>query len=624
MSSPRRELAQHTAQRRERTEGRDCSYGLLLVTDTVAAVGADTRRVDRSTSRWRAFDRRFFVDLAIGTSVIAALALPILLNSHAFFGDWGSHLYLVDQQTRWLRSHFLPTYFVHSTESGVFYPHYMFYGGSLYAFTGWLGVLLGSSVNAFRLTFVMAFAACYFGTLWIGRQLGIRGLLAHIPATIAVSGAYYVSKAYYDGGWPEFIAVSMIPLIIAATLSIIRSKRVPLRSATLLVASTFLLTGSHNVTIEYASLFLAAVILTTLIVYRRSITRSFANRFAIAGALVVLSAALNGWFLVPLSRYAHLVRIAYTGDAFFSLNDHVTRSFDAWRIVFSPWPTYPTVPNGTPFYVQVSVYALVWLTCLGAYVLLRTRQSRDVAMYFSLIALLCALLALVLWQGIWDAIPNTFKVIQFRYRLHTYINFTIVGLVIVGLVLLARSPRARAWFLALLLAAVTTLGFAVWQAWSAPTYLPVGEIAKPGKNLPPIEFANCPAPCPSTLTDYRMPGDIGAALDQLNVDVARARKGTVPVRVPNGGPYRTNIAWNPLIELRGPARIVGATLDGWAVIERSSRAGEATVSVHVREHATSAVVIGRVVSSLAAATLAFWLVAVLVLRGRKKRSQFGN
>jgi hypothetical protein len=591
------------------------------VTHTVPDVAADTQREDRSALRRRGFDRRLLVDLGIGTSVIVVLTLPLLLSNRAFFGDWGSHLYLVDQQTRWLRSHFLPTYFVHSTESGVFYPHYMFYGGSLYAITGWLGVLLGSSVYAFRLTFVMAFAASYFGTLWLGRQLGIRGLLAHIPATLAVSGAYYVSKAYYDGGWPEFIAVSMIPVIVASALSIIRSQRVPLRSATLLVASTFVLTGSHNVTIEYASLFLAVVILTTLIVYRRSITRSLVNRFAVAGALVALSAALNGWFLVPLSRYAHLVRIARVNDAFFSVNDYATRSFDAWRVVLSPWPTYPTVPNGTPFYVQVPVYVMVWLTYLGAYVLLRTRRSRDVAMYFSLIALLFALLALVLWQGIWDAIPNTFKVIQFRYRLDTYINFTIVGLVIVGLVLLVRSPRARAWFLALLLAAVTTLGFAVWQAWSAPTYLSVEKIVKPGKSLPPIEFANCPAPCLSTLTDYRMPGHIGAALDQLNVDVARARKGTVLIRVPKGGPYRTNIAWSPGIELDGSVRIIGATEDGWAVIERtrSSRRTASAAHARLRARSTGPVIAGRVVSAIAAATLLIWLLAVVMLRARRKR-----
>jgi len=196
--------------------------------------------------------------VAIGVLVIALLALPAVLSTHAFFGDWGNHLHLVDQQARWVRHHFFPTYFLHSTQSGAFYPQYMFYGGSLYTVTGWLGVPLGSA-NAFRLTFVMAFGACYFGTLWAARQLRVLGLLAHIPAILAVSGAYFLSKAYYDGGWPEFVAVSMIPLIVAAALSIVRSKRVPLLSAILLVVGTFLLTGAHNITVEYGALFLIAL-----------------------------------------------------------------------------------------------------------------------------------------------------------------------------------------------------------------------------------------------------------------------------------------------------------------------------------------------------------------------------
>jgi hypothetical protein len=580
------------------------------VTDTV-----------RSPARRRAFDRRLVVDLAIGTSIVAALVLPILLTKRAFFGDWGNHLYVVDQQTRWLRHHGLPTYFLHSGESGVFYPQYMFYGGSLYTVTAWLGVLLGSSVNAYRLTFVMAFGTSYFGTLWLARQIGVRSLLAHIPATVAVSGAYYVSKAYGDGGWPEFIAVSMIPLIVAAALSILRSNRVPILSATLLVASTFLLTGSHNITIEYGLLFLAVVTVTALVVYRRSVTRTLVKRFAVVGALVTLSAALNGWFLVPLARYAHLTNIGRNEQ--FDIYDNVTRSFDSWRIVFSPLRAYPDlqIANPNPFSVQAPVYVLLWLTCLGIFALILRPRSTHVAMYFSLLALLGALLMFILWQGIWGVLPSALRLIQFRYRLHTYVNYTVVGLVIVGLVVLARAPRARAWFLTLALATAISFGFAVWQAWSAPKYLRLGELVKTGNHLPPIAYANCETPCPFAGTDYRMRGDIpDGALDELHVNVASARAGGARVRVPAGGPYRTNIAWSPVIELTGAARIVGATSEGWAVIAQIPRSGDSlsAVQARLRPKATGPMILGRVVSAIAAITLLIWLLSVVVLRARRR------
>jgi hypothetical protein len=592
------------------------------VTDTVPAFAADTRRDDRSTSRRYAFDRRLLVDLGIGTAVIAALALPLLITRHAFFADWGNHLYLVDQQTRWVRDHFWPTYFLHSAESGVFYPHYMFYGGSLYAVTGWLGVLIGS-VNAYRLTFVMAFGACYFGTLWAARQVGVRRLLAHIPATLAVSGTYYLTKAYDDGGWSEVVAVSMIPLIFAAALSIVRSDRVPLLSAILLVTSTFLLTGSHNITLVVGLFFLAAVAITALVVYRASVTRTFMKRVFVVGALMALSAAMNAWFLVPLARYAHLTVVGAQPEQQFDYLDNFVRSFDSWRVVFNPLRSYPIlhIPNEHRFYVQAPVYVLVWLTCLGIFVWLRRRRSTARTMYSALIVLLAVILTLILWQGIWDVMPGAFKVIQSRPRLHTYVNYAVVGLVIVGLVLLTRERRPRAWLVALVLATGTTFGFAIWQVWRAPTYYPMGVLTTDSESLPPIEYRNCSAPCPSVDADYRMPGDIGGTFDRVDVDVGKARTGDVHLRVPNGGPYVTNIAWSPVIELEGPARIVGATEKGWAVIEPTARVGEAPLGVRarLRPKTTGPVIAGRVVSAVAAATLLIWLLLVVVLRVRRKR-----
>jgi hypothetical protein len=583
------------------------------VTDTV-----------RSLARRRAFDRRLAVDLAIGTSVVAALVLPILLTTRAFFGDWGNHLYLVDQQTRWLRHHGLPTYFLHSTDSGVFYPQYMFYGGSLYTVTGWLGVLLGSSV-AYRLTFVMGFSASYFGTLWAARQLGVRSLFAHAPAIVAVSGSYYLTKAYDDGGWPEFVAVSMIPLVVAATLSVARSKRVPLVSASLLVASTFLLTGSHNVTLVYGLLFLGVLTATFLVVYHHSITRTLVKRLSIVGALIGLSAAMNAWFLVPLIRYGDLTRVGRMNEQQFDAFDHATRSFDSWRVVFNPLRSYPVLPiaNAHSFYVQAPVYALIWLTGLGIFIWLRGRRSTNVTMYAALVAILGVIFTLILWQGIWDVMPNVLKIIQSRYRLQTYVNFSVVGLIIVGLLVLARESHARAWLLALVLATAISGGFAMWQVWSQKTYLPVSDLTKTGDRLPPIEYAGCPAPCPSAETDYRSPGTIGGALDVIHIDVRRARTGETLVRVPSGGPYRTNIAWSPVIELTGAARIIGATPEGWAVIAQTPRSegSPSMVQARIRPNATGPVILGRVVSAIAVITLLIWLLLVVVLRARRKREE---
>jgi hypothetical protein len=568
-------------------------------------------------------DPEVIVDLAIGLAVVAALAAPALLSTRAFFGDWGNHLYMVDQQTRWLRDDALPTYFLHSTESGVFYPHYLFYGGSLYAVSGWLGTLVGS-VNAYRLTFVLAFTGSYFGTLCTARQIGVRRFMSHIPATLAVSSAYFVSKAYYDGGWPEFIAVSMIPVVAATSLSILRSRRVSLGAASLLVASTFLLTGSHSITVACGLLFLSLVAAIVALVYRGSITRDHVKRFGIIGALVTFAAALNGWFIVPLAQYASTTFIGRV-DPNLDWHDHdyVTRSFDSWRVVFSPLRSYPVLPirAASPFYVQAPVYALAWLTCVGVLALLRRQRSRTTKVFFALIAVLSVLFTLLLWQGVWDYLPSFLKHIQFRYRLHTYINYTVVGLVIVGLLLIAGARAFRAWFLAIFLAATAALGLGIWQAWSAPKYLSVDQIVKTSDGTPRIDYADCPAPCRRARADYRIPGDIDAgSLQELHVNVSGARTGETDIRVPPGGPYRTNIAWSPLIELEG-ARIIGATGEGWAVVAPTQRSTEAALPAtsRLRQRTTGAVVLGRVVSGTAAATLVIWLMVIVIVRVRRRR-----
>jgi hypothetical protein len=340
---------------------------------------------------------------------------------------------------------------------------------------------------------------------------------------------------------------------------------------------------------------------------------------------MTLSAALNGWFLVPLASYASTTSIGRRSpDQQWFLADDVTRSFDSWRVVFSPFRTYPVLPvlHTNPFYVQAPVYALLWLTCVALFLLLRRKRSRDVAMFFALIAILGVLFTLVLSQGLWDVLPSFAKRIQFRYRLHTYINYTVVGLVIVGLVLAARTSAFRVWLATLALATGAALGLAIWQAWSAPKYRPVEEVVKTSTHIPQIAYANCPQPCP-VLADYRVLGDIDASsLDVLNLDVSSARSGKADIRVPPGGPYVTNIVWSPFIELDGDARIIGGSKEGWAVIAptRGSEEAAPAGASHLRQRATGAVLAGRLVSGIAAAALVTWLTVVVIIRARRRQT----
>ena len=107
----------------------------------------------------------------------------------------------------------------------MFYPLFAFYGGTLFALTGALAAVLGgSTVVAFEVATLAAIAAAYGGLFWLSRQLGVKGALAHAPALVFVTSAYYVSNLYGRGAWAEFMAVSALPLLLAASLRLIRGR----------------------------------------------------------------------------------------------------------------------------------------------------------------------------------------------------------------------------------------------------------------------------------------------------------------------------------------------------------------------------------------------------------------
>jgi hypothetical protein len=54
----------------------------------------------------------------------------------------------------------------------------------------------------------------------------VRGVLAHAPALVFVTGAYYLTDLCDRGAWVEFMAFSALPLPFAASLRRWRARRV--------------------------------------------------------------------------------------------------------------------------------------------------------------------------------------------------------------------------------------------------------------------------------------------------------------------------------------------------------------------------------------------------------------
>jgi hypothetical protein len=50
----------------------------------------------------------------------------------------------------------------------------------------------------------------------LGRQFGLRGLIAHAPTLAVVTSAYYITDLYGRGAWTEFIALSAMAAVRAS------------------------------------------------------------------------------------------------------------------------------------------------------------------------------------------------------------------------------------------------------------------------------------------------------------------------------------------------------------------------------------------------------------------------
>ena len=417
-----------------------------------------------ATTRFRVRLTRNGADAAAVIVVALVFVLPALLRS-GFVLDFANHQWLVWVQDHAISASGRPTYFLHTDSvqrcrGGVFDPFFMFYGGTLYAIAGALSVLAGHRPGvAIEATIVLSVAASYGGILWLARQLGVRSWMAHAPAVTFAASAYYVTNLYGRGAWSEFVATSALPLLVASGVRIARSPRLEAVPCALFVASAIVASGSHNITLLLGSITFAVALVALRVALRRPLTverRRIGVARRAAGTRTVCER------LVPPARGD--VRTRHTDRV---LPDTSLEGFG--RVQPSAdrplsGPSWVGVADTPALYVEAPVWMLGW--ALGALALLWRRVTpalRRAAFVFVLV--LAALLALILVESLYDALPRVLAQIQYPYRLNTYVALAIAGLVLIA-VLTTENAVGRArrrLVLALAVATSITVATCAWQ-----------------------------------------------------------------------------------------------------------------------------------------------------------------
>jgi hypothetical protein len=547
----------------------------------------------------------------------------MFFTSSYFVEDWLNHLWYMWHQSITIRENHLPSLFLNYSNR-VFYPHYAFYGGTLYALVGTLSLALGNApMETYVLTYLLGFAASYGGWYWIARICGLGRWQAHAPGLVFITSAYYLTLIYGRGDWPEFLGVSMIPLMIAAVLSILRADRLRLWPAVALTVSSVVFFGSHNLTMIWGSTLLALTglaIVACVPQARRALTWP---RVAHVAGLIVPAALVSAWFLLPTVAYESHTLIG--------------SSYKYWRI--SVGQTMSTVSadrlfslshatKKSDFVVSLPVLAIAWVLVSMVILLLTGRRGTWMRILMVVSGLTVLIAVVMTHAGLVLALPRPYATLQFTYRLESYVLLGLSGAVLVVLVLArsgTRGVRLWTWMLAPALA-VSMIG-AIQQANTYPhlqgrsaVFIYAKFPTNHGDMYP--DFINIYHP--RVRGGPESPANIYFPPSRIHDDHIY---GTVRLRP--GQLIDTNIAGSPeLVHVTG-ARLVGLDGEGNEVLEAGSATvsaqtaarGDASVptkTISVSTADSSPVVIGRLLSVGAVSVLVLELVAFAIYRRRRR------
>ncbi len=555
------------------------------------------------------------VALAVG-GLLAMLLWPIITAGARLQGDYPTDTWLIMHQADSLHQGVFPSYFLHSN-GGIFYPVFAFYGGTLFVLAGVISLVVGSAWTAQALVYLLALAAAYGGWVWLARLAGLRSWQVHAPAVVYVTAPYVITNMNVRQDLTESVATSVIPLLMASALSVLRADRLRAGPVAALAISTLVVGGSHNLTLLWGVTILVPVALALAVAVpetRRIVTRRGLLRVL---GVAVPAMAVNAWYLLPdLAYYSHTL---------------IVGRIDEWKAAVrvpgpaieakylysvsrkSPFP-------GSDFSLALPVLAIAWV--LLAALLVVRRQWRHVwARTLAVVSLLSiAVLVVVTHPRPITALPDPWQMIQYSYRLESFVLFGICGGMIAALVLVNRSSFR--WVSLLL---IPIMAFSVFGAYRQVRDVPltVKDIVFTMDKLYPFstgDFADA--------SEKVLPGTAPPKV-YTRKDVHRDRL-VATVNARPGEVIYIDLMTSPqLVDIDG-ARVVGR----WAVaptgpalqprwylalrVDDDATPGKARITVH--EARSLPIVGGRIISTLGLLGLAANAAVIALAAVRRRRS----
>jgi hypothetical protein len=574
----------------------------------------------RISSAWRAG-----IQTAAATCgplvLIVALAWPMLFTNASFGTDWLIHVWYLWHQSMAIRTDYFPSLFVNYSHA-VFYPEYAFYGGTVTALAGVLSLILGDApMETYILTYCIGFAMAYGGWYWLAHAANVRSWQAHVPGFIFVTTAPYLTILYGRGDWPEFMAVSAIPLMSAAGFSVLRSNQLRIWPAIALVGSGVVFFGSHNMTLLWGSTFLTIGVLASVLCVpaaRQIITRRGVRRVA---SLLVPALLVSAWFLLPEIAYESHTWIGSGlrgGASYWQSTLRNNMPVVGAKYLFKI--SRPEIVPGGSFTLPTLI--IIWASASAAMLLLT--RTWGTWMKVLLVASGMTILALLLMThaGLILALPRPYAVLQFSFRLESYVLLGLSSVVLAAIILINRSERR--YFKLWLWTLIPILLVSIWQA--------IGQVdGAPSKGDRYSILSSYLSPRPPELRSAMVLEDY----ENVDLPILRGTRtrssiyfpplavkhdyASETIRARPGALISSNIAGGPELAHVSGAKIIGVSESGNDVLEidPSTKAEprrsqpQPAVTIAVSTANSLPVILGRLLTLLAVAALAAQLGALV-------------
>jgi hypothetical protein len=368
--------------------------------------------------------------------LVCLLPLSLLVDPRStFFVDWFNHLWLIEYSGEYIKDHgSIPPTLLTTTLVGI--PVLIFYAGKFYAVTGLISAFVGSAI-AFRIVALLVLLLQFWHVERAVRSTTQIKALPLVVATIVTWGIYPLTNLYNRSALTEFVAVALLTASGACLFVLIFQLQNGVKSYYDVVAFGLFYVAAaltHPLTAMFGCIFLLPMGLVAFAVMRRPWLIAVGGFSAIMCALV-----LSPW-CYAVRRFSHallLTNPAYMKNTFRKAG-FFPDSIDSLWSRLSPLPVdFRSILKGTDvstpyldaqimFPVIVLLGGLAWVWC-------RRNRGSPVETRVLLILILCLsavfcslFLAVSVDPNLAEIFGGVFDVLQFPYRLTTYVNLELL------------------------------------------------------------------------------------------------------------------------------------------------------------------------------------------------------